>query len=145
LGMRKQKNLRLRSDVLDQFTTIVSVLGLRQEDAAEQALYEWTQRNKAEAQKRLDLYAERGVEINLESCNVNIAILQKTDVILAKEQLKHLLEKYEIAEEGYERTGQKLALLKNLQKIRPILVRTRDPELAQLVETVTKTLEAPAE
>ena len=146
---KKQFSFRLRSDLMLEFSKIADILGFHNYEAAELAFEEWVKKNKQEAQKKLDMYAQKGIEINLESCNVNLdlKIFQKTDVMLAKEELNHLSQEYRYAaeEDGYAKTEQKILLLKAIQRARPVLVKSRDPELAKLVETITKQLEASAE
>ncbi len=76
---------------------------------------------------------------------MNISILQKTDLLIAKEELRQAFQLYGYADEGIEKTEQKLALLRLVRKTHPVLVKTRDPELAELVQAIEKKLEAPAE
>ena len=52
---------------------------------------EWVQRNRDEAQKRLDIYAEKGITI-IEPQTVNIAVFQKAEIHTAKQELRHLLD-----------------------------------------------------
>jgi len=67
------------------------LLCLKEWEAAETALREWVQRNRDEAQKRLDMYAEKGLAINTpESVTVNVTVFQKAEVLLAKGELQRL-------------------------------------------------------
>ena len=101
--------------------------------AAEIALREWIQRNRDEAQKRLDMYAKKGVVINTpQSVTVNVAVFQKAEVLVAKEELTRLLAVFDTAPE-HSRHEIQLDLARALKAIQPVYVKTRDPELAQLL------------
>ncbi len=90
---RIQKNLRIRRDVAAEFVKISTILGLKEQDAAELALSEWAKKHQDEAQKKLDLYAERGITI-IEPQIVSIAVFQKAEVLLAKEELQRVIENF---------------------------------------------------
>jgi len=82
---RKQKNFKVRRDTAGEFARVCEVLGLDEYEAAELALHDWVKKHHDEAQKKLDLYAEKGITI-IEPQTVNIAVFQKAEVLLAKEE-----------------------------------------------------------
>jgi hypothetical protein len=133
---RIQKNLRIRRNVAAEFVKISTILGLKEQEAAELALSEWVKKHQDEAQKRLDLYAERGITI-IEPQTVNIAIFQKAEILVAKEELRRVLENYERGNPEYRRELQ-LEMAKALKWIQPIYNKTKDPELLQLLQTVER-------
>jgi hypothetical protein len=135
---RIQKNLRIRRNVAAEFVKISTILGLKEQEAAELALSEWVKKHQDEAQKRLDLYAERGITI-IEPQTVNIAIFQKAEILVAKEELRRVLENYECGNPEYRRELQ-LEMAKALKWIQPIYNKTKDPELLQLLQTVERHL-----
>jgi hypothetical protein len=135
---RIQKNLRIRRDVAAEFVKISTILGLKEQEAAELALSEWTSRHQNEAQKKLDLYAEKGITI-IEPQTVNIAVFQKAEVLLAKEELRRVIENYERGNAEYRHELQ-LEMAKALKWIQPIYNKTRDSELLQLLQMVEEHL-----
>lgn len=136
--MKKQKNLRLRIDLEAEFKQISNILGLTQEAALEIAVSDWIKKYGDEAQKKLDLYAERGITI-IDPITVNIAVFQKAEVLLVKEELTRLLSNLEHGNPEYRREMQ-LELAQALRKIQPVYVKTRDPELLLLLKNVEEHL-----
>jgi hypothetical protein len=131
---RIQKNLRIRRDVAAEFVKISTILGLKEQEAAELALSEWTRKHQDEAQKKLDLYAERGITI-IEPQTVNIAVFQKAEVLLAKEELLRVLGNLERGNPEYRHELQ-LEMAKALKWIQPIYSKTKDLDLRRLLELV---------
>jgi hypothetical protein len=128
---RKQKNFKLRRDLAGEFARVCEILGLDEYEAAEMALQDWVKKHHDEAQKKLDLYAERGITI-IEPQTVNVAIFQKAEILLAKEELSRLLENLKRGNPEY--FGElRLELAKALKWIQPIYNRTKDPELLRLL------------
>ena len=131
---RIQKNLRVRRNVVAEFVKISTMLGLKEQEAAELALSEWVKKHQDEAQKRLDLYAERGITI-VEPQTVNIAVFQKAEILVAKEELRRVLENYQRGTPEYRHELQ-LEMAKALKWIQPIYNKTKDPELLELLHIV---------
>jgi hypothetical protein len=131
---RIQKNLRIRRDVAAEFVKISTILGLKEQEAAELALSEWVKKHQDDAQKKLDLYAERGITI-IEPQTVNIAVFQKAELLLAKEELRRVIENFERGNPGYRHELQ-LEMAKALKWIQPIYSKTKDLELLQLLQLV---------
>jgi hypothetical protein len=131
---RIQKNIRIRRDVAAEFVKISTILGLKEQEAAELALSEWVKKHEDEAQKKLDLYAERGITI-IEPQTVNIAVFQKAELLLAKEELRRVIENFERGNPGYRHELQ-LEMAKALKWIQPIYSKTKDLELLQLLQLV---------
>ena len=137
----KQKNFRLRAIIAAEFEKVASILGLHEYEAAEMALQEWIRSHHDEAQKKLDLYAEKGITI-IDPGTVNIAVFQKAEILLAKEELTKLLTNLERGNPEYKREMQ-LELAQALRKIQPVCVRSKDPELLLLLQNVEKAIEEP--
>lgn len=66
---------------------------------------------------------------------VNIAVFQKAEVLLAKEELVRLLENLERGNPDYHHEMQ-LQLPQALKRIQPVYSKTKDPELLKLPEDV---------
>jgi len=135
---RIQKNLRIRREIAAEFVKISTILGLKEQEAAELALAEWAKKHEDEAQKKLDLYAERGITI-IEPQTVNIAVFQKAEILLAKEELRRVIGNYERGNPEYHHDLQ-LEMARALRWIQPIYNRTRDLELRELLQMVEKYL-----
>ena len=117
-----------------------AILGLNESEAAEMALREWDQRHHDEAQEILDTYMQRGIVINQpESVTVNVAVFQKAEVLVAKEELTRLLAVFDTAPEGSRHEIQ-LDLARALKTVQPVYVKTRDPELAELLAQAERRL-----
>ena len=100
-------------------------------------------RNRDEAQKRLDMYAEKGITI-IEPHTVNIAVFQKAEIYTARQELRRLLGVLETTRDpGFKREAQ-LELAKALKVIRPVYTTTRDGELERLLKEAEHYLD-PAE
>ena len=131
---RIQKNLRIRRDVAAEFAKISTILGLKEQEAAELAMSEWVKRHQDEAQKKLDLYAEKGITI-IEPQTVNIAVFQKAEILLAREELRRVMGNFERGNPEYRHELQ-LEIAKALKWIQPIYNKTKDSELLQLLQMV---------
>ena len=129
----------MRRNLVAEFKRTATLLGFSEAQAADIALTEWVKQNRDEAQKKLDLYAEKGITI-IDPITVNIAVFQKAEVLLAKEELTKLLGNLEHGNPEYRREMQ-LELAQALKKIQPVYVKTRDPELLQLLEIVEQRME----
>jgi hypothetical protein len=136
---RIQKNLRIRRDVAAEFVKISTILGLKEQEAAELAMSEWTKKHQDEAQKKLDLYAEKGITI-IEPQTVNIAVFQRAEILVAREELARLLGNLDRCNPEYRHEIQ-LELAKVLKRIQPIYVKTRDPNLQQLLKSAEEDLQ----
>jgi hypothetical protein len=134
----KQKNFRLRATIVADFEKTASILGLHEYEAAEMALQEWIRSHHDEAQKRLDLYAEKGVTI-IEPEHLEIKVFQRVDIFLAKEELTKRINNLDRGSPEYRKELQ-LELAESLHKLRPICVQNRDPELLQLIRNAEKRL-----
>ena len=99
------------------------ILGLDEYEAAELALHDWVRKHHDEAQKKLDLYAEKGITI-IEPQTVNIAVFQKAEILVAKEELRRLLDNLDRCNPEY-RTEIQVELARALKRIHPIYVKTK--------------------
>jgi hypothetical protein len=133
---------KVSASVLADLKRTAKLLGLKEWEATETALREWVQHNRDEAQKRLDMYAEKGVVINLpEMVQINVAVFQKAEVMVAKEELQRLLSILPDVKDPASRRETQLELAKTLKVIQPVFVKTRDPELAELLKQAEQALQ----
>ena len=131
---RKDKHFRLGRSLVAEFKRSASLLGFSEAQAAEIALAEWVKKNHDEVQKKLDIYAEKGLVIK-DPGVVNIAVFQKAEILLAKEELSRLLGNLERGNPDYHREMQ-LQLAQALKRIHPVYSKTRDPELLKLLQDI---------
>jgi hypothetical protein len=87
---------------------------------------------------QLDLYAEKGITI-IEPQAVNIAVFQKAEILVAKEEIRRLLGNLGRCNPEY-RPEIQLELAKALKRIQSIYAKTRDHDLEQLVESAHERL-----
>jgi len=142
LSARKEKHVRLPANLEAEFVKTAKILGLKQWQAAEIAIREWVQRHHDEVQKRIDEYTQRGgLTINQpQSVTVNVAVFQKAEILLAKDELQRLLGVLgSVKDPEYKRETQ-LELAKALRMFKPVCTQTRDPELLELLDQVEKQL-----
>jgi len=137
---RKDKHFRIRADIAAEFKKIANILGFSEAQAAELAFSDWLQKYRNDAQTRLDLFAEKGIKI-IQPETVNIAIFQKAEVMVAKEELQRLLGVLESVKDTEYKRETQLELAKALRMLRPVCTQTRDPELVDLLAQVEKQLE----
>jgi hypothetical protein len=135
---RKQKNFKVRRDIAGEFAGVCEILGLDEYEAAELALHDWVKKHHDEAQKKLDLYAEKGITI-IEPQTVNIAVFQKAEILVAKEELRRLLDNLDRCNPEY-RSEIQVELARALKRIHPIYVKTRDSNLQQLLTNAEEKL-----
>jgi hypothetical protein len=76
---RKEKIFRLPRDLAAEFEKLCTLLGFSEREAAELAIRTWVKANRNEAQKKLDLYAEKGVTI-IEPEHIEIKVFQRVDI-----------------------------------------------------------------
>lgn len=131
---RRDKHFRLSLNLVAEFKRLASILGFSEAQAAEIALQEWVTRNRDEAQKKLDLYAEKGITL-IEPQTVNIAVFRKAEILLATEELRRVIENFERGNPEYKHDLQ-LEMAKALKCIQPIYNRTEDPELLRLLRKI---------
>jgi hypothetical protein len=142
MSARRDKHFRLPVNLVADFAKTATILGLSETQAAEIALREWVQRNRNEAQKRLDMYAEKGIVINEpESITVNVTVFQKAELLLAKEELQRLLGVLPDIQDPASRRETQLELAKALKMTQPVFVKSRDPELAELLKEAEQALQ----
>lgn len=80
------------------------------------------------------MYAEKGIVINEpESVTLNVTVFQKAEVLVAKEELERLLGVLDSVQDPKYRKETQLELARALRMIQPVFIKTRDPELAELL------------
>jgi len=116
-----------------EFERVCTLLGVRQKDAAEQALKAWLDKNRGQASLENYLKTESRPIIFQ-----NITLI-KTQLNIVKAEFRQALENFERAPEE-----SKLQFMKEIGKILPTAVtlarETRDPELEALIKKVEEAL-----
>lgn len=137
---REQINVRLNRRLIGSAKRLSEILGIHLYEAVEQALSDWVGKHQNEAQMKLDVYArEKGITI-IEPQAVNIAVFQKAEVMVAKEELQRLLGVLESVKDPEYKRETQLELTKALRMFRPVCTQTRDPELLELLAQIEKRL-----
>jgi len=132
---RRDLHCRVRGDIVADLKRTAKLLGLREWQAVEIAVQEWNKRNHDEAQKRLDLYAEKGIIINQpEAVQINISVFQKAEVLCARHELERILGVLNDISDEKDRVDTQLELARALKTIQPVFVKSRDEELARLLQ-----------
>jgi len=115
------------------FERICTLLGIRQREAAEQALKDWVEKNKGQA--TIDAFLKNGIRPIVFQ---NVTLI-KTQLNIIKTELGSAVEAYERAPEE-----SKFLFLKQIGKILPTAMtlarETRDQELQELIKKVEQTL-----
>ena len=96
-----------------------------------------------EKQAKLDSFvkAENGAVINIiQPETVPIAVFQKAELVVAREELQRLLGILERTQDSQFKHETKVQLAQALKKFEPIYRHTRDPELEALMKKVEETL-----
>ena len=129
----KKKIFRLPRALAGDFERICTLLGIRQRDAAEQAIKTWLEKNRSQAS------IEAFMKTDSRPIVFQNVTLIKTQLTIVKAEFRQALENFERAPEE-----SKLQFMKEIGKILPTAVtlarETRDPELQDLIKKVEKTL-----
>jgi hypothetical protein len=132
----KMKGFRIPLDLAAEFEKACTLMGIKEQEAARQALEDWLRKNKDQAS--LETYLKQGAAKPVIFQNVT---LQKIQITIVKSELQRLVRVLG----GTCEPHLKMDFLKEIQRILPsaftLLEETRDPELQELikqVESVTK-------
>jgi hypothetical protein len=132
----KMKGFRIPLDLAAEFEKACTLMGIKEQEAARQALEDWLRKNKDQAS--LETYLKQGAAKPVIFQNVT---LQKIQITIVKSELQRLVRVLG----GTCEPHLKMEFLKEIQRILPsaftLLEETRDPELQELikqVESVTK-------
>jgi len=131
----KKKIFRIHLALAAEFEKACTLMGVKEREAAEQALKDWLKKNQGQAS--LESYIKQGTASPVIFQNVT---LQKIQITIVRSELQRLLQVYESCQ-----PEMKLEFLKQIQRILPsalnLVEETRDPELQDLImqiETVTR-------
>jgi len=131
--MMKQKGFKFDRKLAADFESICTILGVKERDAAEQAIKDWIAKNRSQA--RIDVFMKNGSRPIIFQ---NVTLI-KTQLNIIKTELASAVEAYQRAPEE-----SKLLFLKQIGKILPTAMtfarETRDPELQELIKKVEQTL-----
>jgi len=137
--MKKQKNFELPERVVQEFEQRCLRLGLKQREAVEKALSDWLKATSTQVPLSTYFPHETNVTI-LQPQNVNIAVFQKAELVVAREELQRLLGILERTQDLQFKHETRVQLAQALKKSEPIYRQTKDPELEALIKKVEETL-----
>ena len=137
--MKNQKNFKLPENLTREFEERCARLGLEQNQAAEKALSDWLKATSTQVPLSTYFRHETNVTI-VQPETVNIAIFQKAELVVAREELQRLLGILERTRDPQFKHETKVQLAQALKKFEPIYRQTRDPELEALIRQVEETL-----
>jgi len=131
--MMKQKGFKFDRKLAADFESICTILGIKERDAADQAIRDWISKNRSQA--RIDVFM-RNASPPIVFQNVTLI---KTQLNIVKTELASAVESYERAP-----SESKFHFMKVIGRILPTAVtlarETRDPELQELIRKVEETL-----
>jgi hypothetical protein len=134
----KMKGFRIPLDLAADFEKACTLMGMKEQEAARQALEDWLRKNKDQAS--LESYLKQGSPRPVVFQNIT---LQKIQIIIIKSELSRLLKVLGTCEPHL-----KMDFLKEIQKILhsafTLLEETRDPELQELIRQVESLAKAEA-
>src|SRR5712692_602792 len=126
------KRFRIRLDIAAEFKKASNILGLSETEAAELAFLEWLEKHADEAQQRLEIYSRRGIVIE-HAGTVNVGVFQRAEVWKAREELERLITILPRVQDPATKRKFKRDLAGAISRTQPVFVKTRDPELSELV------------
>ena len=128
--MIKKKIFRIPLALAAEFEKACTLMGVKEREAAEQALKDWLKKNQSQAS--LESYLKQRTAKPVIFQNVT---LQKIQITIVRSELQRLLQVYESCE-----PEMKLEFLKQIQRILPsafnLVEETRDPELQDLINQI---------
>jgi len=126
----KMKGFRIPLDLAADLEKACTLMGMKEQEAARQALEDWLRKNKDQAS--LESYLKQGIAKPVIFQNVT---LQKIQITIIKSELCRLLKVFGTCE-----PQAKMDFLKEIQRILPsaftLFEETRDPELQELIKQV---------
>jgi len=139
--MKVSKYFKLPEELKRRFEYLLDCFHLSATDILTPMIQRWVEEN--EKQIRLDSFvkAENGTTINIiQPETVHIAVFQKAELVVAREELQRLLGILERTQDPTFKHETKVHLAQALKKFEPIYRQTRDPELEALIKKVEETL-----
>jgi len=131
------KGFRIPLDLAADFEGACTLMGMKEQEAARQALEDWLRKNKDQAS--LESYLKQGAAKPVIFQNVT---LQRIQITIIKDELSRLIKILA----GSSEPQAKMDFLKDLQKILPsaftLLEETRDPELQELIAQIEQATKA---
>jgi len=139
--MKVSKYFKLPEELKRRFEYLLDCFHLSASDILTPMIRKWVEEN--EKQIRLDSFvkAENGTTINIiQPEMVHIAVFQKAELVVAREELQRLLGILERTQDSQFKHETKVQLAQALKRFEPIYRQTRDPELEALIRKVEETL-----
>jgi len=139
--MKVSKYFKLPEELKRRFEYLLDCFHLSATDILTPMIQRWVEEN--EKQIRLDSFvkAENGTTINIiHPETVNIAVFQKAELVVAREELQRLLGILQRTQDSQFKHETKVQLAQALKKFEPLYRQTRDPELEALIRKVEETL-----
>ena len=134
--MIKKKIFRIPLALAAEFEKACTLMGVKEREAAEQALKDWLKKNQSQAS--LESYLKQRTAKPVIFQNVT---LQKIQITIVRSELQRLLQVYESCQ-----PEMKLTFLKDIQRILPsamhLIQKTEDAELRDLIKQVENLAES---
>jgi len=128
--VNKKKIFRIPVVLAAEFEKACTLMGVKEQEAAKQALEDWLRKNKGQAS--LEAYLKQGTAKPVIFQNIT---LQKIQVTVVKAELERHLRLFQGGQ-----PYMKVEALKDIQKIYPtalhLFEETHDPDLQKLIEQV---------
>ena len=128
--MIKKKIFRIPLALAAEFEKACTLMGIKEQTAAERAIRDWLQKNMGQAS--LESYMEQGSARPVVFQSIT---LQRIQITIVKNELQRLVRVYESCQPEL-----KTDFLKQIQRVLPsafnLLEETRDPELQELIKQV---------
>jgi len=128
----KKKIFRIPLALAAEFEKACTLMGLKEREAAEEAIKDWLRKNQGQAS--LESYLKQGPAKPVIFQNIT---LQRIQITIVKSELERLLRVYESCQ-----PEMKAEFLKQVQRLLPsafsLLEETRDLELQELINRVNQ-------
>ena len=140
--MKASKYFKLPEELKLRFELLLGYFHLSASDVLTPMVQRWVEANEKQAKLDSFVKAEAGATtINIiQPETVHIAVFQKAELVVAREELQRLLGILERTQDPQFKHETKIQLAQALKKFEPIYRQTRDPELEALIKKVEDTL-----
>ncbi len=132
----KMKGFRIPLDLAADFERACTLMGMKEQEAARQALEDWLRKNKDQAS--LESYLKQGTAKPVIFQNVT---LQRIQITIVKDELQRLVRVLKTCQ-----PESRMDFLKQLQHVLPsaisLLEETRDQELQELIAQIEQATKA---
>jgi len=135
--MKVSKYFKLPEELKRRFEWLLDYFHLSASDVLTPMVKRWVEENEKQAKLDSFVKAENGTTINIiRSETVHMAVFQKAELIVAREELQRLLGILQRTQDPRFKHETKVQLAQALKKFEPVYRQTRDPELEVLIRQV---------